>query len=76
MSALTSELIGAMDRIGVARRIGHALAVTISGLDCTDQQASDGAVDIVRVMLSDLDTATDELKAILSALSESKGKAA
>jgi len=72
MSALSSDLIGAMDRIGVARRIGHALATAIAGLDCADRQARDGAVDIVRVMLCDLDTATDELKAILSSLTKEK----
>lgn len=72
MTTLSSDIIDTMDRIAVARRIGHALTATISGLDCADRQARDGAVDIVRVMLCDLDTATDELQAILSSLKTDK----
>jgi hypothetical protein len=72
MSALSGDIIDTIDRIAVARRIGHALTATIAGLECTDRQARDGAVDIVRVMLCDLDTATDELNAILTSLAKEK----
>ncbi|HWV40444.1 hypothetical protein [Pseudorhodoplanes sp.] len=72
MSNLSDDLICAIDRIGIAREIGHALAAAISGLECTDKRARDGAVRIVLMMVEYLDDADNELDAILKALRQQK----
>lgn len=72
MSDLPDDIICTMDRIDITRQIGHALTATISGLECTDRQARDGAVRIVLMMVDHLDSASDELQAILKALRQEK----
>jgi hypothetical protein len=72
MSDACDDLIEAMDRLNVAERIGHTLAVAVAGLECTDRMAKDGVVNSIRLMLIDLEQVKGDLRGAIDAMKDKR----